>query len=109
MNKFKIVEFIGMIVIAFLPILAAVLYFMLNIPDAPSTPKQPEVENIDSNKTSTPVEFSKVEFVEVKKVDTPKVKKERVKKVDSTTTSKVKKETTEETKTDTTKSTILDK
>jgi len=108
MNKFKIVEFIGMIVIAF-PILAAALYFLLNRPDAPSTPKQPEVENIDSNKTSTPVEFSKVEFVEVKKVDTPKVKKERVKKVDSTTTPKVKKETTEETKTDTTKSTILDK
>lgn len=98
MNKFKMVEYLGIAIIA-LPITAAILYFVLN-KKGNSMWEQPQIENVDSVGSfvlDNPIK------VEVKKVETPEVKKEPVKKVDSIVKPKEKKEITEESKKDTSK------
>ena len=98
MNKFKMVEYLGMAVIA-IPITATMLYFLLNQKDNPII-EQPKIENVDSVGSFVLVEPVKVE---VKKIETPEIKKELVKKVDSIVKPKEKKEITEESKKDTSK------
>ena len=100
MNKFKMVEYLGIAIIA-LPITAAILYFVLNKKDN-SMWEQPQIENVDSVGSfvlDNPIK------VEVKKVETPEVKKEPVKKVDSIVKLK---EIKEEVKKDTSKTDILE-
>lgn len=98
MNKFKMVEYLGMAVIA-IPITATMLYFLLNQKDNPII-EQPKIENVDSVGSFVLVEPVKVE---VKKIETHEIKKELVKKVDSIVKPKEKKEITEESKKDTSK------
>jgi hypothetical protein len=100
MNKFKMVEYLGIAIIA-LPITAAILYFVLN-KKGNSMWEQPQIENVDSVGSfvlDNPIK------VEVKKVETPEVKKEPVKKVDSIVKPK---EIKEEVKKDTSKTDILE-
>jgi hypothetical protein len=96
MNKFKITEYLGIVIIA-LPTIAALSYFILNKKDI-SIWEPPKVENVDSVGSfvlDNPVK------VEIKKIETPVVKKDPVKKVDSIVKPKEKKEIIEEPKTDT--------
>lgn len=103
MNKFKMVEYLGIAIIA-LPVTAAILYFVLNKKDI-SIWEHPKVENVDSIGNFVLVEPVNIE---VKKIETPEVKKEPVKKVDSIVRPKEKRETVEEPKTDTSKTDILE-
>lgn len=99
MNKFKMVEYLGIAIIA-LPITAAILYFVLNKKDN-SMWEQPQIETVDSVGSfvlDNPIK------VEVKKIETPVVKKEPIKKVDSIVEPK---EIKEEVKKDTSKTDIL--
>ena len=100
MNKFKMVEYLGIAIIA-LPITAAILYFVLN-KKGNSMWEQPQIENVDSVGSfvlDNPIK------VEVKKVEIPEIKKEPVKKVDSIVKPK---EIKEEVKKDTSKTDILE-
>lgn len=99
MNKFKMVEYLGIAIIA-LPITAAILYFVLNKKDN-SVWEQPQIENVDSVGSFVLDNSIKVE---VKKIETPVVKKEPIKKVDSIVEPK---EIKEEVKKDTSKTDIL--
>jgi hypothetical protein len=96
MNKFKMVEYLGIAIIA-LPVTAAMLYFVLN-KKGNSMWEQPQIENVDSIGNFVLVEPVNVE---VKKIETLEVKKEPIKKVDSIVRPKEKRETVEEPKTDT--------
>jgi hypothetical protein len=96
MNKFKITEYLGIVIIA-LPTIAALSYFILNKKDI-SIWEQPKIENVDS--VGSFVLDSPIK-VEIKKIEIPEVKKEPVKKIDSIVKPKEKKEIIEEPKTDT--------
>ena len=98
MNKFKIIEYVGAMVIA-IPVTADIFYYVIN-KNTNFHEKTQDIENIDSMGNFVLVEPVKVE---VKKIETPEIKKEPVKKVDSIVKPKEKKEITEESKKDTSK------
>jgi len=78
MNKFKIVEYLGIVIIS-LPTIAALSYFILNKKDILIL-EPAKIENVDS--VGSFVLDSPIK-VEIKKIEIPEVKKEPIKKVDS--------------------------
>jgi hypothetical protein len=100
MSKFKMVEYLGIIIIA-LPITATILYFISNKKDNPVQEKH-QIENVDSIEKFILAEPIKAK---VQKVEKHIVKKEPIKKIDSIVEPK---EIKEETKIDISEKYILE-